>query len=688
MDLNLSGNVKWVGGWGFNFHGGKAQASTTASAKLAHADQGHGRVLDRSVGRTGQRRAGRHAHRELLGRLDGAQLQSRPDDVQLRLLQPQQRNRTRTAIRSCRRRTRPRCLQATLQHVVATFDPVEGRKIYVNGTLVASLDPVAGRHARRLGQHVRVRARQRGLGQPQLDGRAPARRGLQPRADAPQIKQNFEAGVGEKFFLMFSVEHSRACRRATWCSRRSQFDSYSYLFRKPFFISLDGARNRRDLDMRGIRIGLNGAEAPRRPVVSRTSTREISSVLLRAAAGQRLAELGAVIAAREGSGLRRVLLDVRRDRRKQLQSSAARDAARADAARPAHAASTIGVRTFDEISATMATITGVSQHRRGRARRRSTTIRQSLPATEKIEAVLASHQVAIAQLAIEYCNALIENRDAARSDVPGLHFSAAPQTAFPASENAAVRSAARSRARRRRSSRASLEERGADGAQPDDERRRRGQSPRPDEHRCRHVADTHASDLEGRVLGGHRQRRDAGSVRIEIRQRYLPMLIRVKRKLRTRRRAAAPREPLAADDAARADRSRVPRGRRDAARTGGFLSLFSNPRAAYAALASDLTALTRRLRHQQRRRQDSVHLLRPRGRREHRGLERAGRQGRRSARRAEHRGLSQARACPATWCRASPRRRRRGQQRRSHQHAAGPRVPRATARSCAACRRA
>ena len=35
-------------------------------------------------------------------------------------------------------------LQATLQHVVATYDPVNGRNIYVNGDRVSTVDPVPG----------------------------------------------------------------------------------------------------------------------------------------------------------------------------------------------------------------------------------------------------------------------------------------------------------------------------------------------------------------------------------------------------------------------------------------------------------------------------------------------------------------------------------------------------------------
>ena len=83
----------------------------------------------------------------------------------------------------------------------------------------------------------------------------------------------------------------------------------------------------------------------------------------------------------------------------------------------------VGVRTFDEINATMSTVTGVSPEDNAV----DTTfqgLRQSMPATEAPVAFLSSHQVAIAQLAIEYCNALIEDRGAIPSGrvLPGLRF--------------------------------------------------------------------------------------------------------------------------------------------------------------------------------------------------------------------------------------------------------------------------
>ena len=41
----------------------------------------------------------------------------------------------------------------------------------------------------------------------------------------------------------------------------SQYDSYSYLFTKPTFISLDPAARPGSLAIKGMRIGVNGAEA-------------------------------------------------------------------------------------------------------------------------------------------------------------------------------------------------------------------------------------------------------------------------------------------------------------------------------------------------------------------------------------------------------------------------------------------
>jgi hypothetical protein len=55
-----------------------------------------------------------------------------------------------------------------------------------------------------------------------------------------------------------------------------------------------------------------------------------------------------------------------------------------------------------------------------------------MPAIENPAAFLSSHQVAIAQLAIEYCNALIEDKGtiSATDYFPGFQFGSNPATAF------------------------------------------------------------------------------------------------------------------------------------------------------------------------------------------------------------------------------------------------------------------
>ena len=60
------------------------------------------------------------------------------------------------------------------------------------------------------------------------------------------------------------------------------------------------------------------------------------------------------------------------------------------------------------------------------------TVRQQLPTVENIEGFLSAHQMAISQLAIEYCNALVDNNgQTARSDYfPGFGFNETAGSAF------------------------------------------------------------------------------------------------------------------------------------------------------------------------------------------------------------------------------------------------------------------
>jgi hypothetical protein len=404
VDLHLSGNVKWMGGWGLNFAGGKAQATTAASAKLTKLIQqtgeysieawvAPGNVVQedmRIVSYSGGTMARNFNLGQTMYNYDFFNRSSTTDqNGEPGLSTP----------------NAAQVLQATLQHVVATFDPVAGRKIYVNGALKASMDPTPGgtlnewddTFAFVLGNEVSGTKNWMGV----IRLVAIFNRAL----TLDQIKQNFDAGVGEKYFLMFSVEHLTNIPQSYVVFEGSQFDSYSYLFRKPFFISLDGTAQPAGLDIDGIRIGLNGAEAPVGQSYANL-TKKISSAYT-AGAGERLTDLGAVLPLEKGPSSDEFFLTFDTIGANTFNRPPP-ETPPPPTAQDLPPASDIGVRTFDEIDATLSTITGVSQLDPG-VKATFDEVRQSLPAIPSIEAFLSSHQASIAQLAIEYCNAMVNN---------------------------------------------------------------------------------------------------------------------------------------------------------------------------------------------------------------------------------------------------------------------------------------
>jgi len=431
MDLTLSGNVQWFGGWGLNFAGGKAQAQTSASAKLknlilqtgeysieawvvpGNVVQEDMRIVSYSASLTNRNfNLGQTMYNyDFFNRTD---LTSANGDPQLSTPDADE------------------VLQATLQHVVATFHPVTGRKIYVNGVLAASLDPAPGgtitnwdnSYAFVLGNEVSGNRMWNGV----IRLVAIHNREL----TQAQIVQNFEAGVGEKFFLMFGVEELTNVPDSFIVIEAAQFDSYGYLFRRPFFISLDGTAQPDGIDVRGMRVGLNGAEARVGQAFSYVDTR-ITSTEYSAATGQTLLNLGTVLPLEKGPDEDEFFLTF-----DQLGANTYNRPPIPDPPVPApeilDPVSVIGVRTFDEISATMAEITGVSQNEPGVVATLD-EVRQSLPAVPTLEAYLSSHQAAIGQLAVEYCHALMETSSLRGAMFPGFDFDAAPAAAF-ANENA------------------------------------------------------------------------------------------------------------------------------------------------------------------------------------------------------------------------------------------------------------
>jgi hypothetical protein len=247
-----------------------------------------------------------------------------------------------------------------------------------------------------------------------------------------QIQQNFDAGVGEKFFLMFGIEHLTNINDSFVVFEAAQFDSYGYLFRRPFFVSLDGTAQPDGLDIEHIRVGLNGAEARVGQAFSYLDT-QITTALYSAETGQPLLGLGTVLPLEKGPEEDEFFLTF--DRLGALSyNRPAPVVPPAPTPQDLPEASQIGVRTFDEISASMAEITGVSQLNPDVVATFD-EVRQSLPAIASAETFLSSHQAAVGQLAVEYCYALMQDSGLRGSMFPGFNFNTTPAAAF-ANENA------------------------------------------------------------------------------------------------------------------------------------------------------------------------------------------------------------------------------------------------------------
>jgi hypothetical protein len=432
MNLSLSGNVDWFGGWGLAFTGGKAQASTVTSAKLA----------------TGIQATGEYAIEAWVAPGNVVQEDARivsysasPDARNFNLGQTMYNydffNRTDSSDANGNPQlstpSAAEILQATLQHVVVNFDPVAGRSIYVNGILVQNQDPAPGgsladwddTFAFVLGNEVSSDRPWQGV----IRLVAIHNRVLSQE----QILQNYEAGVGEKFFLLFGVEHLiPSVPQSYIVFEAAQFDTYSYLFRNPFFISLDSTANPNGIDIRGMRLGLNGQEVQVGQAFANLDT-SIQSMSYDPLTGQPLLALGTVLPLEQGPDTDEFFLTF--DQFDQQNFS--RPIPVTPPPSPPQdlpPVSDIGVRNFDEINATLAAITGVSPATPAIVSTYD-QIRQSLPTVENLEAFLSSHQMAIAQLSIQYCGALIDNTSLRASTFPGFPFDSNVATAFPASQD-------------------------------------------------------------------------------------------------------------------------------------------------------------------------------------------------------------------------------------------------------------
>jgi Concanavalin A-like lectin/glucanases superfamily len=438
-DLELYGNVTWVGGWGINIgQGGKAQASTSASAKFASMIQGTGEytfetwVAPANVTQTGA----------YIVSYSGSNT-TRDATLGQAVMQYQAMTRSSATdtngMPALTTTTANGAAQAAMQHVVLTYDPVNGQKIYVNGVWTGDVDPSKGgtlanwdsTFALVLGNEVTGQRSWQGV----IKFLAIHNRALTPA----QIQQNFAAGVGQKYYLLFGVSALTGVPQSYVLFTASQYDNYSYLFYQPKFISLDKTASiPGNLQLSGIRIGVNGALAPAGQAFTSVST-ALGGSTYSAANGQLLSNLGTVIPVALGPTQDLFFLSF-----DQLGSHvyaypdppiAVSPPAPNNAPQP-----DFGVATFERVNNSLSHITGVPITN-SVVWALYQTEQQSMAASPLISAFVAPNQTAMSQLANAYCGQLLANatyRDSFFGSGLDASLGSSASTFFASSSNRAI----------------------------------------------------------------------------------------------------------------------------------------------------------------------------------------------------------------------------------------------------------
>ena len=427
LNLTLSGDADWVGGWGISMTNGKAQGSTSSSRKLhdqltstneysieawvvpANVTQdGPARIISYSGGADDRNfMLGQTLYDyELLTRTEQTGADGEPS-----LATP----------------NADEILQATLQHVVAVYDPTNGRRLFVNGQLVTEGDNVDpgffndwnDTYALAIGSEVDNNNRWAGT----VRLLAIHSRAL----TAEQIQANFDVGVGEKYYLLFNVSDHVDIDDAYIVFEVSQFDSYAYLFDTPFFTVL-GSETPTNIPVRGMRLGVNGREVSAGQAYANLDM-AIDEQLYDAADGQpKLSALGTIVGVEKGPELDEFFLTFEQlgDAENVFIEAAPppplppQDTARAPS---------IGVRDFAEVNASLARITGVPTTTASVAATYE-AVHQALPVSPSIEGFISSQQMAVTQLAIQYCDELVSTPSLRNNFFPGFDFSADVSSAF------------------------------------------------------------------------------------------------------------------------------------------------------------------------------------------------------------------------------------------------------------------
>ncbi|MGJ8693660.1 MAG: LamG domain-containing protein [Thalassotalea sp.] len=431
-NLTLSGDYQWLGSWGIQFNNGKAQASTATSKKLHDlitatgkfsleawvtpnnvVQEGPARIVSYSAS-AGERNftLGQTQYnydfmlRNELTSANGIPALSTPDDDEI--------------------------LQATLQHVVLTYDAITGRRLYVNGQLIEVTDneiaPLAAwddSFALILGQE----ASNNFIWQGSIRLLAIYNTVL----TQAQIQQNYDIGVGEKFYLLFSISEQVNLANTYIVFEVSQFDNYSYLFNSPAIVNLDNNTLAENITISGIKLGLNGKENPQGQAFSNvdvtiSSTQDIATPFP-------ISTLGTIIGIDKSAENDEFFLSF--ETLGQFSNITVAGEIITAAELPSNTSTAdIGIKNFAELNATMSALTAVPAQTE-KVKNTYQLVQRQLPSIDNIETFISAQQMGVTQLAIAYCDSAIENNTIRSSWFPAVDFDQAPTAVYDTDNRAA-----------------------------------------------------------------------------------------------------------------------------------------------------------------------------------------------------------------------------------------------------------
>lgn len=435
IDLNIIGNVDWSSAWGVKIDsGGRLQATTANSRQIVNqiistgeysietwvipdnVDQG---VNDSNPARIVTLSQSDEERNFALGQYDyNYSFLNRTD---------------RSDINGLDEISTPdadQVLQASLQHVVATFDPINGRRIYVNGELIDIDDEGQGAVLRdwEKGFAFAVGNEVTGAANTQWKGSVRFLAMHKRALSADDIGKNYAQGVGARYLLLFSISELIDLPESYIVFEVQQMDDYGYLFSAPFFTNLNDLTPSSPITLRGIHIGVNGIEAPTGQVFANLNTAISADKIVDKR--QPLSRLGTVVEVKTGPTDDVFFLSF--DQIGDLTYDRGTPAM----VEPSPLAITpeqplLGLRDFAEINATLSYLTTIPTTAVSELYQK---VEQQLPTLTNMDGFLSAHQMGITQLAVAYCSELV-NDTGRRStyfnhDSVSFNFAASPAAAF------------------------------------------------------------------------------------------------------------------------------------------------------------------------------------------------------------------------------------------------------------------